>query len=143
MAQATLDIFDATMQKTNRMIKAVEERFGWADAQKAYLALRAVMHTLRDRLTPEHAAGLAAQLPIMVRGIYFEGWKPSAVPRKMNKDEFVGEVERQINPMEYDQPTEEIIKGVVAVVQDYTDPNEVRKVKATLPSDLKNMLDDK
>ncbi|RJQ34265.1 DUF2267 domain-containing protein [Candidatus Parcubacteria bacterium] len=140
MPKTTLDTFDASIQKTNIMLKAVEDRFGWHDRNKAYLALRAVLTTLRDRLTPEHALGLGAQLPMIVRGFYYEGWRPQQTPLKMNKDEFVGEVERQINPMTYDMETEEMIKGVVAIVQDYTDPNEMRKIKKTLPEGIQNML---
>lgn len=136
-----LDTFDTTVQKTNTMLKAVEDRFGWSDRNRAYLALRSVLQTLRNRLTPEHAAALAAQLPMLVRGFYFEGWRPSRAPLKMSKDEFIGEVERQLDPMSYEQSTEEVIRGVVAIVQDYTDPGEVRKVKKTLPNDIQKMLD--
>lgn len=139
MTQAQLE-FNSTLQKTNTMLQAVEERFGWENHHRAYVALRAVLQTLRDRLTPEHAAALAAQLPMLVRGFYFEGWRPSKVPVKMNKDEFIGEVERQLDPFSYDQSTEEVIRGVVAIVQDYTDPSEVRKVKKTLPKDIQEML---
>ncbi len=141
MTQTQIDSFDSTLQKTTTMIKAIQDRFEWVDRNQAYVALRSVLQTLRDRLTVEHAAGLGAQLPMLVRGFYFEGWKPSQVPLKMNKDEFVGEVERQIDPLSYDIPTEEMIKGIVAIVQDYTDPNEMRKIKKTLPNDIQDMLD--
>jgi uncharacterized protein (DUF2267 family) len=141
MTQAQLDTFDTTVQKTNTILQAVEDRFGWDDRNKAYLALRAVLHALRDRLTPEHAASLGAQLPMLVRGFYFEGWRPSQAPRKMNKAEFIGEVERQIDAFSYDMSTEELIEGIVAIVQDYTDPNEIRKIKKTLPNDIKEIFD--
>lgn len=141
MTQTQLETFESTTQKTNTILKAIEDRFGWNERNKAYLALRAVLQTLRDRLTPEHAAGLGAQLPMLVRGFYFEGWRPAQVPLKMNKEEFVAEVERQINPLSFDQSTEELIRGTVAIVQSYTDPNEIRKIKKTLPSDIQSMLD--
>jgi uncharacterized protein (DUF2267 family) len=144
MTQAQLDTFDTTVQKTNLLLKAVEDRFGWGDSRqarnRAYLALRSVLQTLRDRLTPEHAAGLSAQLPMLVRGFYFEGWRPSQVPLKMSKDEFISEVERHLDPFSYEQSTEEMVKGIVAIVQDYTDPNEMRKIKKTLPKDIQEML---
>jgi uncharacterized protein (DUF2267 family) len=34
-----------------------------------------MLHALRDRLPPEIAVHLSAQLPMLVRGIYYEGWK--------------------------------------------------------------------
>jgi uncharacterized protein (DUF2267 family) len=140
MSKTQPDTFDTTVQKTNTLLKAIEERFGWSDRDHAYAALRAVLQTLRDRLTQEHVAGLGAQLPMLVRGIYYEGWKPSDAPIKMNREEFVGEVNRLLGPLSHSESTEEIIKGVVAIIQDYTDPNEMRKIKNTLPADIKDML---
>jgi uncharacterized protein (DUF2267 family) len=37
--------------------------------------------------------------------------------------------------------TEELIEGIVAIVQDYMDPNEIRKIKKTLPNDIKEIFD--
>lgn len=135
-----LTVFETTLQKTEVLLKAVEDRFGWDDREKAYLALRAVLQTLRDRLTTEHIAGLGAQLPMLVRGFYYEGWRPSETPIKMHKEAFIEAVEGLIDPLSYEQSTEEVIRGIVAIVQDYTDPDEMRKIKNTLPHDLHEML---
>jgi len=42
------------------------------DERRAYNALRAVLHALRDRLTTEEIAQFGAQLPTFVRGVYYE-----------------------------------------------------------------------
>ncbi|HET8575193.1 MAG TPA: DUF2267 domain-containing protein [Candidatus Paceibacterota bacterium] len=137
--QKQLQVFQTTLQKTHEMVKAVNDRFSWEDEHKAYLALRSILQTLRDRLTIENAASLGAQLPMLVRGFYFEGWKPQSAPIKMNRAEFVGEVERVLEPP-FDESTEDIIKGVLAIVESYTDPAEMRKIKKTLPKDIVEML---
>src|SRR5271165_2158597 len=49
-------------------------------ADNAYRALRSVLYVLRDRLTPEQAVHLGAQLPILVRGTYYEGWRIAGKP---------------------------------------------------------------
>jgi uncharacterized protein (DUF2267 family) len=39
-----------------------------------------VLHAVRDRLPVDEAAQLAAQLPELIRGIYYEGWDASRTP---------------------------------------------------------------
>ena len=46
---------------------------GTDDRQDAYRAVRGVLHTLRDRLPVEESAQLAAQLPTLLRGVFYEG----------------------------------------------------------------------
>lgn len=141
MTETGLEAFDTTLQKTNLILKAIMDRFGWEDRRQAYDALRAVLHTLRNRLTPEHAAGFSAQLPMLVRGLYFDGWRVSEVPIKMNREEFLDEIGRQIVPPPSGTSMEEVTRGVLAIVATYTDPNEMRKIKATLPSDIQDLLE--
>jgi uncharacterized protein (DUF2267 family) len=69
------------------------DELGWEDAHKAYQALRLVLHTLRDRLTVEEAVQFAAQLPMLVRGFYYEGWAPTGNPLKhRHKQEFLSNI---------------------------------------------------
>jgi len=70
-----MTVFD--LAKSEIWINDMCERLDLEDEERACLALRAGLHALRDRLTVEEAAHLAAQLPIAVRGLFFEGWHPS------------------------------------------------------------------
>jgi hypothetical protein len=63
MSATGLSVFDTTLQKTNHWLKELMRLLDWHDRQKAYLALRSTLHALRDRLTVEETAQLAAQLP--------------------------------------------------------------------------------
>ena len=69
-----LDTFDKTIQETNLWLKDIMERLNTNDRHHAYSTLRAVLHTLRDRIGPESAAHLGAQLPMLLRGLFYEGW---------------------------------------------------------------------
>ena len=80
MSTTSLDVFDRTLQKTNMWLNQIMEIMGWEDRHAAYTALRAILHALRDRLTVQEAAQHAAQLPMLIRGIDYEGWNPAHTP---------------------------------------------------------------
>ena len=66
------------------------------DKADAYKALRAVLQTLRDRLPMQEAVHFGAQLPMLLRGLYYEGWKPAQTPIKMSREEFLQAVGEKI-----------------------------------------------
>ena len=69
--------------------------FDTEDQEFAYRVLRAWLHTLRDRLTMEASAHFAAQLPDLIRGIFYAGWNPSAVPEKYDAEAYAARFARE------------------------------------------------
>src|SRR5262249_44147234 len=93
MTATGLDVFDTTIQLTNTWLKEIGEELPWDDRHRSYLALRGTLHALRDHLVPDEAAQLSAQLPLLVRGIFFEGWDPSRTPvRERGREEFLARI---------------------------------------------------
>ncbi|MBE0430000.1 MAG: DUF2267 domain-containing protein [Thermoleophilia bacterium] len=133
-----------TVEKTNRILSEIEREMGWQGRpDQALSALRVVMHTLRDRLPVNEAAGLGAQLPELVRGIYYEGWSPGRVPVKMNREEFLDEVRRRFvyargNGIDIEQ----MIRVVLETISLHVDHAEMQKVKASLPKNLATLIPD-
>jgi len=128
MSAAGLEVFDQTLQKTNIWLKAVMEDLG-PDRQRAYHALRAVLHSLRDRLTVEEAAHLSAQLPLLVRGIYFEGWHPAGKPSKdRSTEEFLAHVEERLQGVEPINPAT-ATRAVLRVLQANVTDSEMAHVR--------------
>jgi uncharacterized protein (DUF2267 family) len=138
MSATGLEVFDETLQKTNIWLKEIMEVLG-PDRHRAYQALRAVLHCLRDRLTVDEAAHLGAQLPMLVRGIYYESWHPAGKPDKVrSREEFLAKVSAHFantRPINAEHAT----RAVFHVLQHYVDPGEIEEVMGELPTDLKGL----
>jgi uncharacterized protein (DUF2267 family) len=138
MSTTGLEVFDHTLQKTNIWLKDIMGQVG-PDRQRAYHALRAVLHTLRDRLTVEEAAHLSAQLPLLIRGIYFEGWHPAHKPTKERaQEEFLEQVEARLRGIEPINP-ETATRVVLEVLERHVDPAEAAHVKHMLPKPVRDL----
>jgi uncharacterized protein (DUF2267 family) len=133
--------FDTTVDKTNHMLKEIEQAYGWPKERRnqSYAALRAVLHALRDRLTVDESAQLAAQLPMLIRGIYFDGWDPSRVPAKMGREEFLGRVRREF-PYDIRGDLAELVRTVLGAVKHHVTDGEWEDIKSVLPRDLAEVL---
>lgn len=80
MTATRVDIIDRSVEKTHIWLNDLAEELGTEDRQHAYRVLRAFLHALRDHLPVDETAALAAQFPIFIRGIFYEGWDPSRTP---------------------------------------------------------------
>ena len=97
MSATGLEVFDDTIQKTNIWLKDIMESLGRDNRRLAYRALRAVLHALRDRMTVEEAAHLSAELPMLVRGIFYEQYRPADMPVKIrDQQEFLDTINQEI-----------------------------------------------
>jgi uncharacterized protein (DUF2267 family) len=93
MSATGLRVFDTTIQTTNIWLDEIMQELNWDDRHRAYHALRAVLHTLRDRLSVDEVAQLSAQLALLVRGAFFEGWHPAHKPvKERSEDAFISHV---------------------------------------------------
>ncbi|HEY0351201.1 MAG TPA: DUF2267 domain-containing protein, partial [Gemmatimonadales bacterium] len=115
MSATGLEVFDTTLHKTHRWLNELMLIMGWQDRHRAYFAMRVTLHALRDRLTVEEVAQLAAQLPMLIRGFYYEGWDPTGKPLKeRHLDRFLSRI---VESMRGDEPVnpKEIAEGVFTV----------------------------
>jgi uncharacterized protein (DUF2267 family) len=133
-----LAVFDTTVQETNLWLKGIMEGLHTDDRHLAYLALRATLHALRDRLGPEHAVQLAAQLPILVRGLYYEGWRWAAPTRERTRADFLEHVRSELPRGSAIDPSL-AARAVVAMMWQKLDLGEVGKLIDLMPPELKEL----
>jgi uncharacterized protein (DUF2267 family) len=132
--------FEKTFQETNELLKEIEKEFGWEGQREiAYDALRSILHTLRDRLTVEEAADFSSQLPMLVKGVFYDGFKPAKMPIKMDEIEFVEEVMRRF-PLSMDYSTKDLIQGVLLALSRYVSEGEMKNVIDILPGRLASYI---
>jgi len=139
MTATGLDVFDTTVQKTHTWLNELMEELGLQDKHKAYLAMRATLHALRDRLTVDEVAQLAAQLPMLVRGFYYEGWDPSDKPlRERHKAQFLARMEQQFRGEDRIDP-ERVARAVFTVLANRVSAGEIADVKNVVPAELREL----
>src|SRR5215217_2299826 len=133
MSEQGLETIETTVQKTHEWIARIAESMHM-EKRDAWKCLRAVLQTLRDRLPAELAVHFGAQLPMLVRGLYYEGWEPSIVPIKMSLEEFLMVVQSKIVADRVIDPVE-TVQNVLGVIASHTGHGELEKVMLSFPKD--------
>lgn len=140
MSALGLPIIDQSVESTNLWINGVNDATGWDHKQRAYRLLRSVLHALRDHLGVEEAAHFAAQLPTLIRGIYYEGWNPSQTPVKMRtRADFEARVQREFASDPLDDPAA-AVAAVFAVLRAHISPGEMKDVEGAFTESLRALF---
>jgi uncharacterized protein (DUF2267 family) len=134
-----LDVFDTTVQQTNLWLKDIMSRIETTDRHLAYQILRATLHMIRDRVGPEHAVHFGAQLPMLIRGLYYEGWRIADTPTRTRiLEDFLDDIESEAR-RDLGADRKEIIKAVFQVIASRIDPGEVDKLIKVFPENLRSL----
>ncbi len=138
-ASTGIDALDRSVQNATTWVSDLGAELG-EDKRASYRMLRAFLQLLRDRLTIEEGAHLAAQLPHFWRGVFYEGWVPSRTPdtyrdretflRRFAEDaQLVGTTEASV-----------AAEACAKVLRSHIDEGEFRHVLDVLPSGLLPLL---
>ena len=139
MSTTALPVIDKTIQETNLWLKTLMNELGTEDRHDAYGALKAVLHALRDRIGPENAVHLGAQLPILVRGIYYEGWHPATTPtHERHVGPFLEHLADRL-PLRLAEHPEKTARAVFNLLWQKIDQGEVAKIIEILPVGLREL----
>jgi uncharacterized protein (DUF2267 family) len=133
MSHSAIPAFDTTLQTTNTWIAELATRLDWEDRHRAYIALRAVLHALRDRLCVDDVASFGAQLPMLVRGFFYEGWHPGGKPTRERKlDQFLSHVSENLR-MDGSIDARQVTHEVFGLLKKHLTKGEIHSLEAALP----------
>jgi uncharacterized protein (DUF2267 family) len=104
MTKVEIRSFDNALQSAHVWVKSVAAQFETDDRDFAFRVTRAWLHALRDELPVVDSAHFAAQLPDLLRGVYYEGWNPAAVPLRRSVDDIVDRFARDANVSTHEVP---------------------------------------
>ncbi len=135
-----LDVFDATVQQTNLWLKDIMAKVPGSDRHFAYQLLRSTLHVFRDRIGPENAVHFGAQLPILIRGVYYEGWQLSKPPTKTRHlDEFLAAIQHEAR-RDLGPDLKLKVRAVFTVIAHNVGEHEIEKLRKLLPIELQPLL---
>jgi uncharacterized protein (DUF2267 family) len=137
VSAAGLESIDHTVQLTHRWIKELDELLGWHNKHRSYRLLRTVLQAIRDWLPTNEVADFAAQLPSLLRGVYYEHWRPATTPvRQRDRAAFVARIDHAFvgDPIMY---TPEAVSLTFEFLSRKVGAGEIEDVRHALPADLR------
>jgi uncharacterized protein (DUF2267 family) len=130
---------DNAAQTVAAWLNEISGELGWSEKGRAYLLLRTVLHAVRDWQNVDEAADLAAQLPVLIRGIYFEGWNPSSTPvHPRTKGDFLLRIEGAFDkdPLE---DVEKAIGAVLGMLEKHVSEGEIDQVRHAMRKQIRDL----
>ena len=138
MSQQGLETIESTTQKTHEWIARIAKT-EHMEKRESWKALRAVLQTVRDCLPVDVAVHFGAQLPMLIRGLYYEGWEPSRAPIEMTLREFLDAIQQEIINEHVFDPVD-VTRDVLSVIAHHVGSAEMDKVKHSFPADMQNLF---
>lgn len=138
VTRTTISNFSQAAQQAQHWVNEVAGEMNW-DVPRAYRLLRAVLHALRDWLPKEEMSDLAAQLPVLVRGVFFEGWKPlDSLGDDRRKADFIVAVRREFG-FEEEIDFDRAIGAVFHLLERHISAGEIEQVRNSMRKALRQL----
>lgn len=139
MSAVGLEGLERTVHLTHAWINDLNDRLAWNDKSRAYRLLKAVLHALRDWLEVDESANLAAQLPGLLRGAYYEQWRPATTPvKKRSRQAFLERVEKEFARDPLQNPAA-CVTAVFQLLSEKITHGEIGDVWHAMPADIREL----
>jgi uncharacterized protein (DUF2267 family) len=136
VATMTIGEWEGAARAAEQWIAELAQRLRWRDRDKVYHALAATLHALRDCLPTHEAVFLGDHLPVLLRGLYFEGWRLAKYGAFRTRDAFL---ERVREGVRHDPgiDAEQAARAVLALLAERLPPSELEDLRAVTPKELR------
>lgn len=136
MTTTGLDVFDKTLHSTHVWLDEIMADLG-PDRRVAWKVLGSVLHAIRDGLQVDLAAHLGAQLPLLVRGLYYDQFHPARQPVDWHSPErlfeAVSDALSDIRPVD----PQDAVASVFALLSRHLSAGQVGKVRQAMPHGIR------
>ena len=139
MTPTGISSLDHAPETVAQWLSELRVDLNWEDNGPAYLLLRTTLHAIRDWLSVDECAQLSAQLPVLVRGVLFDGWNPPSTPvRPRDKNASLGRIDGAFGK----QPlvdTEQAVSAVFRLLEKHVSKGEIEQVKTSMRKDIQEL----
>jgi uncharacterized protein (DUF2267 family) len=136
MATTGLEVFDRTLHTTNLWLDEICAEIG-PDKHLAWHVLGAVLRAVRDELLIGQSAHLGAQLPLLVRGAYFDQYRPAAQPAaERSQEDFIARIREELAGCRPVRP-DLAATAVMRTLNRHITEGQVKKVRDALPKSVR------
>lgn len=133
-------VIDTSLQQAHEWLSAVNGELDTWDEKSGLAALRAALHVVRDSLTMAQVIELGECLPVLIRGLYYEGWSPK---RQAEHAAEPGDVMKSARHDIYGHnelaPAEKALRACFNVLDRLLPQDEVRSVLNALPASVQQL----
>jgi uncharacterized protein (DUF2267 family) len=136
MAATGLEVFDKTLHTTNQWLDEICAEIG-PDKHLAWHVLGAVLRSIRDELLIGQSAHLAAQLPLLVRGAYFDQYRPAAQPvAERSQEDFIARIRQELAGSRPVRP-DLAATAVMRTLNRHITEGQIKKARDALPKGIR------
>ena len=136
------------VEEMNYFLNQVARELGTPnDLDHAGRLIVAVLHTLRDRITIDESMHLISQLPMILKGVYVDGWDISReINRTKTLDEFLDDVRAHIprsapRDLGDNQQAKDNVRAVLLITRNYISEGEMQHIREQLPEPIAALFD--
>src|SRR5262249_54543714 len=136
MATTGLEVFDRTLHTTNMWLDEISAEIG-PDRHLAWHVLGAVLRSIRDEMLVEQSAHFAAQLPLLVRGAYFDQYRPSTQPAAArSQEDFIAKIQHDLHGA---RPVnvQDAAAAVMRTLNRRVTEGQIKKVRDSMPKGVR------